>query len=191
MKTTVTINDDLYQQVKELAGPGLDEPSDLIREAMQTYVRVQAAQQLADMGGQMPDMKDIPRRGEFRDLNELITSCLEKKTGNQEFALFYMLDGEPVWEAMLGNEQIFAPLGESCGEFQGRGTSPEEAVESLYSNLLSGILNKEYDWLLAVHRTPWLQDFNAEEHKYTWDDEDKLYSDLMSFMYSKGNPALK
>jgi predicted CopG family antitoxin len=109
MKTTVTINDDLYQQVKELAGPGLDEPSDLIREAMQTYVRVQAARQLADMGGEMPDMKDIPRRGEFRDLNELITNCLEKKEGNQEFALFYMLDGEPVWEAMLGNEQPLRP----------------------------------------------------------------------------------
>jgi predicted transcriptional regulator len=188
MKTTVTINDDLYQQVKELAGPGLDEPSDLIREAMQTYVRVQAARQLADMGGEMPDMKDIPRRGEFRDLNELITNCLEKKEGSREFALFYMLDGAPVWQAMLGNEQPYA-LGESRGEFLGVGSSPNEAVEALRSNHIRGNLNQDYDWLLMWDRTSWLEGFNAEGREYKWDDEDRLYSDLMTFMYSKGNPA--
>ncbi|MBS9405376.1 type II toxin-antitoxin system VapB family antitoxin [Halomonas sp. TRM85114] len=191
MKIAVTIDDDLVQRVMEVANRGLETPSDLIREAMQTYVRVQAARQLADMGGEMHEKKQIPRRDENRDLNKLIIKCVDKKEGSREFALFYMLDGEPVWKAMLGNEQVFAPLGESCGEFQGRGTSAEEAVESLYRNLLSGILNKDYDWLLVVHQTPWLNDFAAEEHEYTWDDEDQLYSDLMTWMQSKENPALK
>ncbi len=191
MKIAVNIDEDLYQRALELAERGLENPSELVREAMQAYVRVRAAQQLADMGGEMPDMKGIPRRGEMRDLNELITNCLEKKAGSQEFALFYMLDGDPVWHAMLGNEQIFAALGESRGEFQGRGSSPEEAVEDLRSNLLSGNLNQDYDWLLIWDRTPWLEGFNAEGREYTWDDEALLYSDLMTFMCSKGNPALK
>lgn len=189
MKIAVTIDDDLYQQVLKVAERGLENPSDLIRDAMQTYVRVQAARQLADMGGQMPYMKGIPRRGEMRDLNELITNCLEKKEGSREFALFYMLDGAPVWQAMLGNEQPHA-LGESRGEFLGIGSSPKKAVENLHSNLLSGILNKDYDWLLIWDRTPWLDGFNAEGREYTWDDEDRFYSDLMSFMSLKGNPAL-
>ncbi len=45
MRTTVTIDDALYQ-----------------REAMQLFVRVQAGKRLAALGGTLPDMKDIPRR---------------------------------------------------------------------------------------------------------------------------------
>ena len=64
MRTTVTINDDLYQQALELADPDVSSASDLCREAMKTYVRVQAARRLAALGGKMPDMQDIPRRQE-------------------------------------------------------------------------------------------------------------------------------
>lgn len=62
MRTTVTIDDALYEQALNLADPGMDKPSDLFREAMKTYVRVQAARRLAALGGAAPEMKDIPRR---------------------------------------------------------------------------------------------------------------------------------
>ena len=61
MRTTVTIDDALYQRVLELADPGIDK-SDLFREALQVFVRVQVAKRLAALGGKSPQMKDIPRR---------------------------------------------------------------------------------------------------------------------------------
>lgn len=61
MRTTVTIDDTLYQQALEMADPGLNK-ADLFREAMETFVRVQAAKRLAALGGSAPDMKRIPRR---------------------------------------------------------------------------------------------------------------------------------
>lgn len=61
VRTTVTIDDALYEQALELADPGLDK-ADLFREAMKTYVRVQAARRLAALGGATPVMADIPRR---------------------------------------------------------------------------------------------------------------------------------
>lgn len=64
MRTTVTIDDDLYKQALDLSEPGLEKPSDLFHEAFKTYVRVQAARRLAALGGKAPDMKDIPRRRE-------------------------------------------------------------------------------------------------------------------------------
>lgn len=62
MRTTVTIEDDLYQQALAMAGPEVGK-ADLFREAMRTYVRVQAAKRLASLGGAAPNMQDIPRRG--------------------------------------------------------------------------------------------------------------------------------
>ena len=61
MRTTVTIDDDLYRKALELADPGIDK-ADLFREAMKVFVRVQAANRLAALGGKAPAMKDIPRR---------------------------------------------------------------------------------------------------------------------------------
>ena len=61
MRTTVTIEDELYEKALELAGPGTSK-ADLFREAMRTYVRVQAAKRLAALGGRAPEMDDIPRR---------------------------------------------------------------------------------------------------------------------------------
>jgi Arc/MetJ family transcription regulator len=61
MRTTVTIDDALYQRVLELADPSIDK-SDLFREALQVFVRVQVAKRLAALGGKSPQMKDIPRR---------------------------------------------------------------------------------------------------------------------------------
>ncbi|MEX2497308.1 MAG: type II toxin-antitoxin system VapB family antitoxin [Wenzhouxiangellaceae bacterium] len=61
MRTTVTIDDSLYQKALEMAGPNMDK-ADLFREAVETFVRVQAAKRLAALGGTMPEMQEIPRR---------------------------------------------------------------------------------------------------------------------------------
>lgn len=63
MRTTVTIDDRLYERALELADPGVDK-ADLFREAVEFFVRVRGAQRLAALGGAAPGMKDIPRREE-------------------------------------------------------------------------------------------------------------------------------
>ena len=61
MRTTITIDDELYRKALEVADPGMDK-SDLVREAMKVFVRVQSARRLAALGAAAPDMKNIPRR---------------------------------------------------------------------------------------------------------------------------------
>jgi Arc/MetJ family transcription regulator len=61
MRTTVTIDDELYEQALAVADPAMDK-ADLFREAMKTFVRVQAGKRLAALGATMPQMADVPRR---------------------------------------------------------------------------------------------------------------------------------
>ena len=61
MRTTVTIDDALYEKALEMADPEMDK-ADLFREAIKTFVRVQAARRLASLGGAVPDMAGVPRR---------------------------------------------------------------------------------------------------------------------------------
>lgn len=61
MRTTVTIDDSLYQQALDVADSSMDK-ADLFREAIKTFIRVQAGRRLAALGGAGPDMKEIPRR---------------------------------------------------------------------------------------------------------------------------------
>jgi len=61
MRTTVSIDDELYQRALDVADPGMDK-GDLFREAMKVFVRVQTGKRLAALGGKAPGMKDIPRR---------------------------------------------------------------------------------------------------------------------------------
>ncbi|MDZ7857734.1 type II toxin-antitoxin system VapB family antitoxin [Sphaerotilus sp.] len=63
MRTTVTLDDELYEQALAMADPTMDK-ADLFREAVKTFVRVQAAKRLAALGGAVPDMQDVPRRQE-------------------------------------------------------------------------------------------------------------------------------
>ncbi|PWI77283.1 DUF2191 domain-containing protein [Enterobacter sp. CGMCC 5087] len=63
MRTTVTIDDALYAQALEMADPGMDK-TDIFREAVKTFVRVQAAKRLSSLGGTAPDMQTAPRRRE-------------------------------------------------------------------------------------------------------------------------------
>lgn len=61
MRTTVTIDDALYERALELAEPSMDK-ADLFREAIKTFVRVQAAKRLAALGGSKPGMELVSRR---------------------------------------------------------------------------------------------------------------------------------
>jgi Arc/MetJ family transcription regulator len=61
MRTTVTIDDELYNKALEMADPSMDK-ADLFREAILTFVRVRAAKRLAALGASAPDMPDMPRR---------------------------------------------------------------------------------------------------------------------------------
>lgn len=63
MRTTVTIDDELYARALELADPAMDK-GDLFREAIKTFVRVQAAKRLAALSGSAPHMQDVPRQRE-------------------------------------------------------------------------------------------------------------------------------
>lgn len=63
MRTTVTIDDTLYEQALQMADPAMDK-AEIFREAMKVFVRVQAAKRLAALGGARPDMPDVPRRAE-------------------------------------------------------------------------------------------------------------------------------
>ena len=61
MRTTISIDDALYQKAIELADPGMDK-AELFREAVKTFVRIQAGKRLIALGGAAPEMPDIPRR---------------------------------------------------------------------------------------------------------------------------------
>lgn len=61
MRTTVTIDDELYAKALDMADPEMDK-ADLFREAIKTFVRVQAAKRLAALGGAAPTMPEVPRR---------------------------------------------------------------------------------------------------------------------------------
>jgi Arc/MetJ family transcription regulator len=61
MRTTVTLDDALYEKALEMADPDMDK-SDIFREAMKTFVRVQAAKRLAALGGTMPEITGRTRR---------------------------------------------------------------------------------------------------------------------------------
>jgi Arc/MetJ family transcription regulator len=61
MRTTVTIDDDLYQKALEAADPGMAS-GDLFREAIKVFVRVQAGKRLAALGGTTPHLAHVPRR---------------------------------------------------------------------------------------------------------------------------------
>ena len=61
MRTTISIDDALYQKAIELADPDMDK-AELFREAVKTFVRIQAGKRLIALGGAAPEMPDIPRR---------------------------------------------------------------------------------------------------------------------------------
>jgi hypothetical protein len=61
MRTTLTIDDQLFDQALQLAGPGI-EKSELIRECVKAFIQLQTARRLAALGGKAPDIELAPRR---------------------------------------------------------------------------------------------------------------------------------
>ncbi|WP_339485467.1 type II toxin-antitoxin system VapB family antitoxin [Pseudomonas sp. EL_65y_Pfl2_R95] len=61
MRTTITIDDALYKKALEMADPTMDK-ADIFREAMKTFIRVQAGKRLAALSGTTPEIQDAPRR---------------------------------------------------------------------------------------------------------------------------------
>ena len=60
MRTTINIDEGLYQQAVALTGK--QEKTALIREALQALIERESARRLARMGGSEPDLEAIPRR---------------------------------------------------------------------------------------------------------------------------------
>jgi Arc/MetJ family transcription regulator len=60
MRTTVTIDDDLLAKAKQFTG--IDATPALIRHALESLVRREAARQLIALQGTEPDLKLEPRR---------------------------------------------------------------------------------------------------------------------------------
>lgn len=61
MRTTVTIDDALYERALQVADPTMDK-AELFREVFRSFVRVQSAKRLAALGGKAPEMPEPPRR---------------------------------------------------------------------------------------------------------------------------------
>lgn len=61
MRTTVTVDDALLAKAAELTG--VKEKSTLLREGLQTLVRVESARRLAALGGTDPQATAAPRPG--------------------------------------------------------------------------------------------------------------------------------
>ena len=63
MRTTLTIDDELFAKAVALAEPGV-EKSELIRECVKAFIQRQTARRLAALGGQAPEIEFVPRRRE-------------------------------------------------------------------------------------------------------------------------------
>ena len=59
MRTTITIDDQLFARALALAEPGV-EKSELIRECVKAFIQRQTARRLAALGGEAPDMESRP-----------------------------------------------------------------------------------------------------------------------------------
>ena len=60
MRTTINIDDDLYQQAARLTQTG--EKTALIRQALKALIERETARRLAKLGGSEPGLKKVPRR---------------------------------------------------------------------------------------------------------------------------------
>jgi hypothetical protein len=63
MRTTLTIDDELFAKAVALAPPNI-EKSELIRECVKAFIQRQTARRLADLGGLVHDIELAPRRRE-------------------------------------------------------------------------------------------------------------------------------
>jgi Arc/MetJ family transcription regulator len=60
MRTTLALDDDLMRMAQEFTG--VAEKTALVREALKSLIERESARRLAELGGTMPELKEIPRR---------------------------------------------------------------------------------------------------------------------------------
>lgn len=60
MRTIVNLDDELFARAQKLTN--IATKAELVREALKALVERESARRLADLGGTMPNIKDIPRR---------------------------------------------------------------------------------------------------------------------------------
>lgn len=63
MRTTLTIDDELFAKAVALAEPGV-QTSDLLKECVKAFIQRQTARRLAALGGRAADIELAPRRRE-------------------------------------------------------------------------------------------------------------------------------
>ena len=63
MRTTLTIDDDIFAKAMSLAQPDMDR-SELLRECVKAFIQQQTALRLAALGGQAPEIELVARRRE-------------------------------------------------------------------------------------------------------------------------------
>jgi Arc/MetJ family transcription regulator len=63
MRTTITIDDELFDQAAALAEPGM-EKSELLKECVKAFIQRQTSRRLAALGGQVPEIELAPRSRE-------------------------------------------------------------------------------------------------------------------------------
>lgn len=61
MRTTIALDDDLVRTAQEYTG--VAEKTVLIREALKALIQRESARRLAALGGTMPGLRSVPRRG--------------------------------------------------------------------------------------------------------------------------------
>ena len=60
MRTTVNIDDKLFEDAKRLTG--IEGRTALIRESLRALIERESARRLAKLGGTQPQLKHVPRR---------------------------------------------------------------------------------------------------------------------------------
>ncbi|WP_137136206.1 type II toxin-antitoxin system VapB family antitoxin [Rhizobium sp. FKY42] len=60
MRSTINLDDKLLEKARALTGT--QETAGLVRQALETLVRVEAGKRLTALGGTMPDAEAAPRR---------------------------------------------------------------------------------------------------------------------------------
>lgn len=60
MRVTLNLDDDLLSQAQQLSG--INERTQLVREALKALVQRESARRLAELGGSQPQLEAIPRR---------------------------------------------------------------------------------------------------------------------------------
>ena len=65
MQTTVNIDPDQFKLARRLTG--INDVCDLVNESLRALIERESARRLVDLGGTMPNLKDVPRRRPWTD----------------------------------------------------------------------------------------------------------------------------